>query len=245
MSTFPITRGTSQALYPFTRTLSFLTDVHQFNDGSQQRSVIRPNGPICSFDLQYSAFAQSDKDAIKTAILAAKGQQATTISISLGGVTYANLSLESDVFEAVERKPTQYEMSIKFRGTAAQSLTAAGSGSTFPTFSYGTTSQLPYSQGHRFSTQAKGGESGDKYTYAFWSTALKQWTLEFPIMADADVTILEQHFLWAQGRFQAFTFVDPDDATSNALVHYASDDLAIIYNSPNSASVRVALEQTR
>ena len=54
-----------------------------------------------------------------------------------------------------------------------------------------------------------------------------------------------QHFVWAQGRYRAFTFTDPEDSTAYTKAHYASDDLVITYNGPNQTSLTVSLEVTR
>ena len=244
MPAFPITRGTSQALYPFTQTITFLTEVCSFVDGSQQRFVRRKGGAIVKFEFPYSKFSQAQKDTIKTAVIAAKGQQSTSFTVTLGGVTYTNLSLESDIFTATERVPTQYSMPITLKGITAQALTASGGGA-FPTFSYGTTTQLPFDQGHVWNTQFKLSDSGRKLTYAFWSAQLQQWKVNYPNMVDADVPTLIQHFVWAQGRYQQFTFTDPEDSTAYTKAHYASDDLVIRYNNINSASVSMALETVR
>ncbi len=244
MSSFPITRGSSQALYPCTQTLSFLTEVCEFRDGSSQRWARRPGGCIVTWDFPYERISKTKKDAIKTAVLAAKGQQSTSISLSVAGITFPTMSLASDTFQVTEKVTTLYGMTLRFVGTAAQALTA-GSGGAFPALASGAASQLPFSQGHRWATEEKTVDSGSKYTYAFWSAQLQQWQLGFTSISDADLAAIMQHFVWAQGRYRAFTFTDPEDSTAYTKAHYASDDLVITYNGPNQTSLTVSLEVTR
>lgn len=249
----PILRGSSQALYPFTQTISYLTGVKRFQNGAQQRFARRPL-PLITTEIEYHQLTQSQKNTLKTAFIAAKGQQSTSLSITIGSVEYDNLSFNADVFDALEAQPTQYSSTIRLIQSAGQNgLTASSTPETFPTFSYSTITQLPFTESQTFKTTAgMSPVSGNRFTYA-WNTStarsidyagLRRLTLTFDPCWDADLSTLLQHFVGNQGALGKFSFTNPDDSSTYTSVHYASDDLVIRYNAPNNSSVTVVFEET-
>ena len=69
MAALPIVRGASAALYPFTLTLSFLTEMSSWQNGAQQRQI-RSAG-LAKFDIPYGAMSQAQKNTVKSAMASA------------------------------------------------------------------------------------------------------------------------------------------------------------------------------
>jgi len=246
----PIIRGASAALYPFTMTFSFLTGVGEFQNGGQQRWAKRP-GALVKFELPYAVISQAAKNTVKTAVTSAKGQFDTTLSLTLNGVTYANLSLDSDVFSATEKITTQYDAPLKLTQAITQNLSPGAKGADFPTLANGCMGQLPYTQMKRFQTLATVHESGPKQTYPefrgvlanYPTDGLLAWKFEEQNLSDVDLATRMNHFLANWGRLFAFKFTD-EDAAFYTTTHYSSDDMVIRVSGPNDSSVTTMLEAT-
>jgi hypothetical protein len=243
----PIIRGDSQALYPFTRVISFDTIVRVFQNGTQQRSVGRFG--LNRFELNYTKLSQTQKNTIKAAITSAKGAFDSTLTLTLGGTTYTNLSIDSDEWAATEATTTQYSAPLKVSQSLSQNLSPGTLGTAFPSLANGTMCQLPYTQKKRFQTQTSRMAAGPKYSYAefaggltgFPSDGLMAWELGNEHLTDADLATVTAHFIANYGRFGEFSFTDEDSVTYTK-VHYASDELQIRYAGPNDSAARVALE---
>jgi hypothetical protein len=235
----PVIRGASAALYPFTMTLSFLTGMGEFQNGTQQRWAKRP-GALVKFELPYAVIAQADKNTVKAAVTSAKGGFDTTLSLTLNGVTHTNLSLTSDVFNATEKSTLQYDAPLSVAQVLTQNLSPGTAGTAFPTLANGAMCQLPYTQMKRFQAIATVHESGPKQTYAEYggglasypSDGLFSWKLEEEHLTDADLTTRMNHFIANFGRLVRFSFTD-EDSTVYTKAHYQTDDMSIRFVGPN------------
>jgi hypothetical protein len=253
----PGLRGTTiQALYPFKRTVRYLTDVVAFQDGSEQRS--KGGGPWNSFELDFNRLSQTDKDAIKTHVNSAKGAFDSTLSITLdntayggGAVTYANLGIEDDAWDSTERVNTQYTTKLRLRQTVPQPVTdiVPSIPPAYPLLANGAAVMLPYTVTRRFSTLRNDQPAGPRYSFANWgggltampTGALMSWGLEYSLMGDADVATIEAWFHWAWGRWGGFTFVDAEDGVSHPKVRFDMDSLEIRYQDVNQTVVSTKL----
>src|SRR5579871_4844684 len=91
----PGLRGTSeQALYPFSRIVSFDTKITTWMNGSEQRWVSRP--PLTNFVLPMTVLSAADKSSYVTLFSTAKGQFAQNITLTLGTTTWEHLTMMSD-----------------------------------------------------------------------------------------------------------------------------------------------------
>jgi len=249
MSAIPIIRGGIQALYPYTQTIHFDTFVQRNQDGSEQRWI--RNYGMMKFELSWGALARADKDTIKGVVTTAKGQFGGGWSLTANGATYTNLSLDADTFEAVENETTQYSTKLTFSQTLSQSLSPGTAGTPFPTLGVGAIAQIPWTQRKRYFTTVNKLDSGPKYTWAWFGGGLSNfptdglmgWQTGGPSLPDADLANLVSHFVANFGRFGDFSYTD-EDATTYTKAHYASDDMVIVYQQPNQASVSVGLEVT-
>jgi hypothetical protein len=120
----PTLRGTAQqALYPFKRTIKCNTLVTRNQDGSRQCSIL--DNPRMLFDMPFTRLNPADKNRLIVFAASAVGQFETNESLTLGNVTYTNLSLDSDLYSGQVRATTMWDSSLKLTQTQAQALTSA------------------------------------------------------------------------------------------------------------------------
>lgn len=252
----PVVRGTSAALYPFTLAVIFRTVVGRFQNGSEQRSIAAPGGLI-QVELPYAGMTQAQKNTVLSAVTAAKGSFDTTLTLTLGAITYANLNLDSDEFAAVESKTTQYNAPLKLSQTITQSLSPGSPGAAFPTLANGSMGSLPYTQRKMFQTVGTRVDAGPKYTTpefgggftGYPGDGLMGWILEERMLTDADAATRMAHFIANWGRAYSFPFTDEDGTTyshanGNGSPHYSADTMLFKYNGPNDTDVKVGIELT-
>lgn len=245
----PVIRGTSAALYPFTQTYSFLTLVGEMQNSYQQRSIKRFG--LVKFEIPYPALTQAQKNTVKDAVRTAKGQFATTLTLTLGGITYTNLSLDSDTFEAVESITTQYSAPLKLSQVIPQGLSPGTSGTAFPTLANGAMGILPYTQGIRFQSIVTKMEAGPKQIFSefaggltgYPSDGLRYFRFDESHLSDADLATRVAHFVANFGRGKTFAFVDEDAVTYSAC-HYSMDDLVVNVAGVNNSSLKISIEAT-
>lgn len=229
-------RGTSQqTLYPFTRSVEFLTGLYQSADGVEQRFAKRP--PLYRFELPYSDLLAADITSQLSVFNSAKGQFSTNLQLTLGGTTYSNLALEDDVFETTTNQAFLYSSQIRLQQIQNGSWTPPTAPTAFPTFANGKSAQYPITQGKRFLTWKNDQATGPRYALASYgssftgypSGALPYWRLSYPLMTEADLATLETFFLAAQGRYLPFSFTDPISDTTFTHCRFDSDVLEIKY----------------
>lgn len=249
----PIIRGASAANYPYVLTISFLTGVKRFQNGSTQRWAKSPG--LVKLAIPYSKLIRSQRNSVENGVSSSKGQFDGTNSVTIGTITYSNLSLDSDIFESVEKITTQYDAPLKLSQTIPQSLSPGTPGTAFPTLANGCIGMLPFSRRLLFQTVATKMEAGPKYTTAefeggwtnYPTTGLRGWQFDYSQISDADVSTIMAHFIANYGKLYTFPFTDEDGTTyslanGNGQPHYAMDDLAITFNGVNDSSMTVVLE---
>jgi hypothetical protein len=245
-----VIRGGLQALYPYTQTISFDTCVKKNINGSEQRSA-RNNG-LMKFELNWGALLEADKNTLKALFTTAKGQFEQDFTLTIGGVTYTNLSLDSDLFEASQAITLQNDVKLSFSQVLSQSLSPGTAGTAFPGLSAGCVSQLPYTARKRFSSIVNKMPSGPKFAFAqfgggltnFPTDGLMGYQVGGTTLSDADVATLSAHFIANYGRFSDFSFTDPNSGTTYTKTHYVSDQMVITANAPNRNSMSIGLEVT-
>lgn len=231
-------------------TLSFLTGLAEFQNGTQQRWAKR-SGALVRFELPYAVIAQADKNTVKSAVTSAKGAFDTTLSLTLNGVTYTNLSLTPDVFSATEKNTMQYDCPLSVSQVLTQNLSPGTAGTAFPVLANGAMCQLPYTQNKRFQAITTVHESGPKQTLAEYgggwanypTDGLMSWKFEERQLSDADLVIRMNHFIANWGRLNRFQFTD-EDTTAYTKAHYSTDDMVIRFNGVNDSSVTTSIEAT-
>ena len=250
--TLPTVRGGVQCLCPVTRRVEFLTDVAIGLNGTEQRAKRRP--PLTRFVLPYSRMNATDTAAMKAFFESQKGTFDSTWSFTLGATTYTHLTLEDDTFTAREEDATRttYAFTLRARQTQNAGQTAGSAGAAFPTLANGLRAMLPYQQVRRFAVLLNDNVTGMRFSYSWFAASLsgfptrslRGWELAYPILTDADLATIEGHYRNQWGRWNAFSFTDPDDATVYTKCRYDLDALEIVNNGPNLNAITLRILET-
>jgi hypothetical protein len=230
-------RGTTQqALYPVTRTVEFVTRVNIAANGSEQRWVVR--GPLNNFQLPYSELLKADAAAQEFWFENARGKFDRTLSLTIDGITYLDLTSDSDTFSQVQRQQRSYDTQISVRQTRNPLWVPAPAPSSYPKLTNGLSAQYPYTRTVRFATIVNDQEVGTRYslsTYGgpfdnFPTDGLFSWKLDYPVLTEVDAATLENFFLACQGRYHRFSFTDPDTGIVHPNCRLDQDSLPLRYD---------------
>jgi hypothetical protein len=131
-----------------------------------------------------------------------------------------------------------------------QNLSPGSPSGAYPTLANGCISQLPYTQRVRFQTICSKMAAGPKYTYAefaggltnFPTAGLMAWTLDEPMLSDADANTKIAHFLANWGDVYPFQFTD-EDGTPYSNVFYASPQLVVTRRRVDQVAITTNLVQ--
>ena len=247
-ATLPTVRSGAVALYPVSRSALRPTKVTTFMNGKEQRFKVA--APYAAFQLEYTQIKASDRTALDNFIASTKGSFDSTWQFTLG-TTYGNLGFETDSFdwEEAPNRPGLYNASLRFRQTISSGAAAAGTGTSYPTFAGGITTQLPFVQSTRYLTARNDLECGIRHAFAFYGSGLTGyptrglygWTLNYSVFTDGEIGTLEGFYALQQGRLGTFSFTDPKDAAVYSKVRFDNDSLDFKHLSPNITSVVVKL----
>ena len=80
---------------------------------------------------------------------------------------------------------------------------------TFPTLKTGAITQYPATNHTHYSSFVLRFLDGSDQRYRDYSAPLRRWTIQLDMLDEAELNALDQFFKSQQGRFEAFTFVDP------------------------------------
>jgi hypothetical protein len=182
-----------------------------------------------------------------TATLAAGASTSVVGADTRWGVYLPNLTFLDANFEATENpgSPTTYSFSLHARQTKTPAVASGSPGGTFPTFTGGFTSQLPYVQQRRFSVLLNDAVSGLRRSYTWFgggltgfpTAGLHGWTVNASALADSLLPTWETFFRNQWGRKEQFTFTDLDTAVSYPNCRLDQDELAIQHQGPNNSAL--------
>ncbi len=250
-SVLPGLRGTSaQSLYPFDRTVYFNTTVCVNADGSEQRFANAP--PLNRLSLPMTLLEPTDKAAWLAFFNSTKGQFTSDLVDTIGGVAFGNMTLDSDTLLQVNTRALLYDQRVTMRQVQNASWTPATAPTAFPTLSFGTVAEVPYTQGTEFLTGSSQNVLGPQYQFAYYANAvagfptapLKTFKITYGLIEDADAATLETFFLAAQGQYYSFNFTDPISGITYSHVRFDQDALTIRYLTVNQKSTEILLRQT-
>lgn len=251
----PILRNTSgtlnaQALYPFVRSVRFVTTVNTFMNGSEQRW---PNtGAFYDFSLPMTALNQTDKNNWVSFFAGQRGRFNQNLTITIGATTYSNLTLLSDDLAFTNPSSLLFNQSVDLRQTNSYPYTPTTPGTQFPTFSFGAVAEQPFVQVEGFITSIDDSPYGPRYAYAWYDASLagfptsylQSWKINFGLLSQADMDTLEAFFYSVQGEAVSFSFADPLSGSNIPHVRFDQDSLDIKYLTVNNLSTSVKLVQT-
>lgn len=103
--------------------------------------------------------------------------------------------------------------------------------------------QLPFVLRAKFANVTVVQDPGQQYGYYHEATPLHRWELEYPILTDAEVTILREFYEARGGAWETFAFTDPD--TDADYTCRFDGDFDHTYTGPGINKVRVAILETR
>ncbi|GAC1700170.1 MAG: hypothetical protein NVS9B4_01050 [Candidatus Acidiferrum sp.] len=201
---------------------------------------------MVDFSLPFSSLTAAHVATLRAAHVSAKGQLTSNLSLTFGGIVYNNLCFVDDVFAATEYSTLVYRSEYKLRQTIPQALASNANGNVYPTI----LAQLPYTREHRFSTYVADQESGPHYAYGLFGTGntnfpgaagLSAWTIQYDMLSDADLALLEPFFVAMAGRYGQFQYTDPDSGTLYQRCGFDQDTLQIQYSDPGMCAVTVRI----
>jgi hypothetical protein len=255
MGAVPLVRGTGQALYPFTRSREYSTDLAQFVNGTEQRFKVRAG--LTRLSLPYSYLVAGDASNLEIFVDSAKGEFDTTGTITLtdslgNSNAYDNLTLDQDTIAVTENDATLYDSQLDLHQT--QNLDSppptVSEPWTFPVFDVGVSAQRPHKQIRRFLTSLVDQPAGVRYSWAWYGEgltdfpigALEAWELTL-LLSDVNLVTLETFFRAMEGRMWPFMFLDPDSEVEYYPCRFGTDKLQIQHKGVNNNQVVVPIVQ--
>lgn len=165
------------------------------------------------------------------------------------GRLYRNMALEHDTLPMTEQESMLYNFTLTARQTANRTFTIAAPGSSYPDIATGLKAQRPYTRIQRYAVLRNDNVYGPRYSWSwidagltgFPAGALHGWQLDYAVLSDAQLAILENFFMGNWGRFGSFSFTDPDNGVTYSDVRFDSDSLEIHHEQSGVSSVSVRL----
>jgi len=117
MASFPTPFAGSVALYPVTTVSRRPVAILQFSDFTEQRW--KRCVPLARFRLDLQQITYTELSAIRTFFDSVKGGFDSTWDITLNGVTYTNMTFETDTLESREIDQGIYSLTLPCRQIAA------------------------------------------------------------------------------------------------------------------------------
>lgn len=222
--------------FPVSRTITFDTEIITSDSGVEQRTS-RSNGEE-TWSLPYSGLTLAQRDTLLTAFDTAKGQYASDITLTFGGVAFTGLAFDADELSASEDEEG-WSLTVKLR----KSVRVADQGvlGAFPTLEGGHVAQLPFTHTRSYGSVVVKTEGG-RYSYSRHAYPNISWLVGGTCLTAADATAIWNHFLLARGRWATFTFRDPDDLTEYGSCRYAADELTLTYRGPGEHSITPVIQ---
>lgn len=163
-----------------------------------------------------------------------------------------HLTLEAMTFEATEQDqlPNLYNFTIQARQTQNKGFITGSPGGTFPTFSFGSVAELPYVQIRRYQVMQNNNPMGPNYSWTWFNGSLSGfpndpqlpgWQIDFGLLTDVDLRVLESFFYSQYGIYGTFTFPNPHGGSPYSHCRFDSNTLTVRHYgfNHNSASVRI------
>jgi len=240
----------AEAQYPVTKTISFLTSITTSRNGTEQRRMVRP--PLVKFELRFNRMNYTDMLAFQTHFLANFGAAGSGITFTLFGVTYSNLYLTSDQFQAQRNVlsynlPVSLAQSIPYTTSYGTPMVNSSSAGWEPPF------EVPYMRGFMHRTYSVTQPSGPRYTLGAYAGTIRNypsapfgiWELKFPKASVDDAARIETAFLKQRGRLLTFSMRDPETIGATAAYfqncRFDTDDLTQTYMEDGSVSLSLAV----
>lgn len=244
MPSFPTlsTCGGAATNYPFSRSLVCPVGIAAFSNGKEKRW--KRAAPYWKMQTALVGLSDADVTDVLQFFIDNKGRYGTGWDIAIAGKTYANCTFDQDelMFRVDPQSPLRRSCSFVIRQTIKDSGTPTGSGTTYPTFTNGITTQMPYQGGVTFATIHDDMDHGTRYSF-YTRSELHKWELNYPAFSESESDDLVNFFLRMHGPLTAFSLTDPNDATVYANCRFSSEELVVRYEDFGRVSVSVTIEE--
>ena len=113
MASFPTLADGKVTRYPATCATEYLTGVHVFADGTEQRWKKR--APLVKWTLNINEVKAADVETAWTFFNTCKGAFDKTWDITISSVLYSYCSFDTDDFNVTESRPGRFSLSLPIR----------------------------------------------------------------------------------------------------------------------------------
>jgi hypothetical protein len=220
--------------------------------GAEQRW--KRHAPLNSFNLHYARLNSTDASALNTFLsTTAQGMFNSTWSMTLDGVTYSNLGLDSDTWTI--RNDRRYSLDLKCSQTQNAPTIPALTGS-YPLMTSGAVCCYPHENSPQEKTLCGKNPNGPRYASGYYGFGLTDGagnpypggplnglTLSYVSVSDADLATYINWFLAAGGAWSTFAFADPAGPDVISKCRFDQASLDITYEQKNASSFTVKLAQ--
>lgn len=112
---------------------------------------------------------------------------------------------------------------------------------SYPTINaLGVRFQFPIENTRAFLTSKVDQIAGKRYAYYWRASGLRKWTIQYPVLEDAERLTIENFFASVNGRLGEFDFTDPE-GNLHPRCRFDMDDLSVEYVGPGQQSVTVVI----
>ena len=240
---FPNISTGDVCLYPVTQTLAMPTRVIRFLDDTEQRW--RSADPLNSWVLTYNRILWADIVTLQNFFNTVKGAFDSTWTFPFLGTNYTSMCFDQDDFSAVESDPGRYTVSLKLRQTAKSGSYSIGGTVTWPVFpgTSVTFTQLPFTSKPAFLTTRNDLPTGARYAWAERSSVLGAWICDYSVITISELGTLLNAFIALAGKYNSFSFTDPNDNSVHAHCRLDTDTFQAKYLGAGQCAVTVPIQE--
>jgi hypothetical protein len=117
--------------------------------------------------------------------------------------------------------------------------------SAFPRLKTGAITQYPASRSVSHSTDVFQFLDGSKQKYRQAGASTKSWAIQLDLLDDTELAEIAEFFQTQQGRFGAFSFVDPWDGLIHPNCSFATDELVMQLAAEGRGSLKLIIQENK
>jgi hypothetical protein len=117
--------------------------------------------------------------------------------------------------------------------------------STFPRLKTGAVAQYPVSRTAGYATSVFRFLDGSEQKFRQLGAAATRWVIALELLDDTEMAEICEFFQSQQGRFGAFTFVDPWDGSTHDNCSFESDELEMELTGEARARTRLVIKENK
>jgi hypothetical protein len=117
--------------------------------------------------------------------------------------------------------------------------------STFPLLKTGAVAQYPASRTAGYATETYRFLDGSEQRFPQRGAAATRWAIRLELLDDTEMAAIYDFFQSQQGRFGAFTFVDPWDGSVHTNCSFEADELAVKLDGEALGSLQLTIKENQ